>query len=216
MGVNTNVVLPSQVRTYMPIGRLTNRPRPNEYDYCLEQEKQVWDEIVGNGLDQVCCPQGRPPYALKPYIAMPDSGRRFKQVSSVLVGTNPPASGDTLVSVLSFTVPIGYDGIIDTVICGVTPNGATPSGFVEGSGTLAWRVAADAININNIRWLRDLGNILFSYGSLTIPIPTPNSSLRVYSGDLIAFYADFFSTGMGVLDPGATVVCGLSGWFYSR
>lgn len=209
-----NVVLPTQIRTYIDIGRLTNRPQPNVYDQCLQAEKAMWDQIVVNGLDQVCCPQGRLPYALKPYIAMPDSGRRFKEVSSVLIGTNPPPAGDTLVPVLSFTVPIGYDGVIDTVICGVTAGTSGPSGFVEGSNTIAWRVAADAISTP--RYLRDLGNILFSYGSLTVPIPTTNSSLCIYSGNLVTFYVDFFSSGNGVLAADATVVVGLSGWFYSR
>ena len=209
-----NSILPLQVRTYMDIGRLSNRPQPNIYDACLAQDKLMWDAIVAGGLDQICCPQGREPYYLKPYIAMPDSGRRFKEVGSVLVGTNPPVAGDTLVSVLSFRVPIGYDGVIDTVICGLAPGTGGTTGFVEGSGTIAWRVAADAIATP--RYLRNLGNILFSYGSLTVPVPTPNSSLRIYSGDLVAVYADFFSTGSGVLDPTATVVCGLSGWYYSR
>jgi hypothetical protein len=209
-----NAVLPSQIRTYMDIGRLTNRPQPNQYDLCLRAEKAMWDQVVSNGLDQVCCPQGRQPYPLKPYIAMPDSGRRFKEVSSVLVGTNPPAVGDTLVPVLSFPVPIGYDGVVDTVFFNVAPGSSGPSGFIEGSGTIAGRVAADTIS--NPRWLRDLGNILFSYGSLTIPVPTTNSSLRIYSGDLVTFYADFFASGSGVLAPDATVVVGLSGYFYSR
>jgi hypothetical protein len=213
-----NVVLPSQVRTYMDVGRLTNRPQPNEYDQCLQAEKGMWDQIVSGGLDQVCCPQGRPPYALKPYIAMPDSGRRFKEVGSVLVGTNPPLVGDTLVPVLTFTVPTGYDGVVDTVICNVTPGSSGPSGFIEGSGTIVWRVAADSILFatSGPRYLRDLGNIMFSYGSLTTPIPTTNSSLRLYSGNIVTFYADFFSSGLGVLATDATVVCGLSGWFYSR
>ena len=81
-----NSILPPQVRTYMDIGRLSNRPQPNIYDACLAHDKLMWDAIVAGGLDQICCPQGREPYYLKPYIAMPDSGRRFKEVGSVLGG----------------------------------------------------------------------------------------------------------------------------------
>src|SRR5271156_1683093 len=101
-----NVILPTQVRTYMDEGHTTNRPPGNEYDQCLQLEKSMWDQVVSNGLDQLCCPQGRPPYVLKPYIAMPDSGRRFKEVSSLLVGTNFPVSGSVTFAVLSFKVPV--------------------------------------------------------------------------------------------------------------
>jgi hypothetical protein len=198
----------------MDIGRISNRPPGNVYDQCLQAEKCLWDEVVAGGLNQICCPRGREPYILKPYIAMPDSGRRFREINSILVGTNPPVAGDTLVAVLSFTVPIGYDGVIDTVVLGTTPGTSGSTGFIEGSGTLAWRVAADAIATP--RFLRDLGNVQFSIGSLTIPVPTPNSSLRVYSGDLVTVYADFFASGRGVLAPDASVVASLSGWFYSR
>jgi len=205
-----NAVLPSQVRTYLNTNRTTNVPQPNEYDACLQQEKLMWDMIVAGGLTQICCPEGRAPYYLKPYIAMPDSGRRFREINSQLVGT---PGANTTVALLSFTVPIGYDGVIDTVTCGLTPPSGGSTGFVEGSGVIIWRVAANAIS--QPRYLRNLGNLKFSLGSLQIPVPTPNSSLRIYSGDLVTFYVDFVSAS-GVIDPGATVVVSLSGWYYSR
>jgi len=223
--VNATAVLPPQVRTYMNTNRISVRPQANDYDACLWQEKAAWDCLVRDeGLMKICCPSGgRQPYALPPYIAMPDSGRRFKEIGSVLVGTNPPSitpPNDVMVPVLQFSVPIGYDGVIDTVICGLAPGAGGSTGFVEGSGTIVWRVACSVANnptvVSQPRFLRNLGNLQFSLGSLAVPIPTPNSSLRVYSGNLITVYADFFASGSGVLDPTATVVCSLSGWFYGR
>lgn len=209
-----NAIMPPQVRTYLDTGRLANRPQGNEYDLCLAHEKSLWDEIVSCGLGQVCCPQGREPYYLKPYIAMPDSGRRFREIGSINAGANIPLTGTSTVSTLSFRVPTGYDGVIDTVICGLTPPAGGNTGFIEGSGVIVWRVAADAIA--QPRYLRNLGNVQYSLGSLTVPVPTPNSSLRIYSGDLVNFYTAISSAAMGVISPGAQIVVSLGGWYYSR
>lgn len=207
-------ILPQNVRTYANNNGLLITRQANTYDQILCQEKNLWDALISEGLDEICCPQGRAPYDQKPYIKMPDSGRRFKEMDSVLVGTNPPGAGSTTVAVVQTEVPVGYDGVIDTVICGISAGLSGSTGFVEGSGTLVWRLAADAIA--NPRYLRNLGNIQFSLGDLKIPFATENSSLRVYSGDLITFYAVFDSSGSGVLQSDAAVICAISGWWYAR
>lgn len=204
-----------------PVSGKVNFPVPPEdvFQACLATQRVNWNDIMARGLDK-CCPQGRKPYIDRPFISMPDSGRRFNWVGSVLVGTNPPAVGQVTIPVTwqdgqtTQRVPIGYDGVIDTVICGVKPGASGSTGFVEGSGTLTWRIAADSIA--DVRFLRDLGNIKFSIGDLNVPIPTPNSSRRLYSGNLVQGYVVFDSSGNGVLAPDAAVIIGLSGWVYSR
>jgi len=40
-------------------------------------------------------------------------------------------------------VPVGYDGVITDVVCGIEPGPvASGAGFVEGSGDLIWRLSA--------------------------------------------------------------------------
>jgi len=158
---------------------------------------------MAQGLNNVCCPLGRKPYPLKPWVVQPENGRRMRKIGSIAAST---VTVGTLTPVLQFNTPIGYDGVIDTIVCGLMAAGGT--GFVEGSGVVVWRLAA------NQRFLEDMGNVLFSLGSLAIPIPTPGSGLRIYSGNQITFYVDI--TAGGVITPTATIVCGVFGWEYSR
>src|SRR5271166_381594 len=202
---NINQPMPPQ---YQVPHSIVTVPKPNVFDACLQGEKDAWNQIIALGIDRVCCPKGRAPYAERPWIFMPDSGRRFNEIGNLLAGSIPLTSVNT--PILQFNVPLGYDGVIDTVSCGLTATAG--SGFVEGSGDIIWRLAADTES--NPRYLHDLGNIQFSIGSLTIPIPTPNSNLRVYSGDIITFYAAQSPTS--AVNPAAQVVCSCKGWFYSR
>lgn len=187
-------------RAYVP-------PVPLESaDICLLNERALWKRLVeGGGLRTICCPQGRPKYAQRPWIAMPKEGRRFKPIGYLAVADVMPFTGtDQLV--LDVYVPTGYDGVITDVVCGVTAAG--PTGFVEGSGDVAWRLAADG------RFLRDLGNIRSSLGSLTSPSPVPRGGLRVFSRNRLQFYV---SIAIGApINPLARIVCSITGWFYPR
>jgi len=205
--------LPPQFTPYRvpaPTDLIAQTHVPNAFDDCLVEERQLWNEIMAMGLDIVCCPRGRAPYTERPWIMIPDSGRRFKQ-TGYFSTTNATFNGDEH-TVTQLSVPIGYDGVIDTVICGISANG--PTGFVEGSGTLLWRVASD--QYSQPRYLRDLGNIQSSLGSLLNPTPTINSGWRVYSGNVITFYVVFPTSGSGVISNTATITCSLGGWFYAR
>jgi hypothetical protein len=180
----------------------------NEYDACLTREKMIWDEIVmSGGLQTICCPRGRKPYSQRPWTAMPKEGRRFKPISTLLVSTAVPFTGlDVLV--LSERVPIGYDGVITDVVCNILAPGGT--GFVDGSGDITWRLAADG------RFLRDNGNLKVQVGSLTTPSPVPRGILRVYSHDLLQLFANFAVGAEVRINPNAFIVCSITGWYYPR
>ncbi len=162
------------------------------------------------GLERVCCPKGRAPYAERPFIYMPDSGRPIRFVGSINFSAITLDSSNTVV--LQFPIPIGYDGVIDTVICGLTVSGGA-TGFIEGSGDIVWRLAA--ITSSQPRYLRDCGNMLFSQGSLLNAQQQGNTrSLRVYSGDLVTFYAA--APPGSPINPACKVLCACMGWVYSR
>ena len=143
-----------------------------------------------------------------PWVTMPAAGRRIREIGAF------PVSGATFTDdshpVLTFQCPVGYDGVIDTVICGIDPDASGATGFVQGSGALIWRLDA------NGRYLRDVGNIQFSLGSLEAPTPTTNSGLRIYSGNLLTFSVVFPVSGDGIINPAATIVCAAFGWVYPR
>lgn len=199
--------LPDQYMPREALHFIQNARIPSVFDNCLASDRELWNAIMAEGLDRVCCPKGRAPYSERPWIFQPDSGRPLREIGSKSVSAIPFTSTNT--AVLQFPIPIGYDGVIDSIVCGLTANGAT--GFIEGSGDIVWRLAA--ITSSQPRYLRDMGNILFSQGSLLTPTHTLNG-LRVYSGDLITFYASIPATSL--ISPAATVVCACMGWIYSR
>lgn len=183
---------------------------PNVYDASLEVDHGLYDLIVeAGGLRKVCCPRGRKQYTQRPWVSMPAEGRRFKPLTGILSVPPGPFTGlDT--TVLTEVVPVGYDGVITDVVCGIYPGLAGFTGFVEGSGDLVWRLTA------NSRHLRDMGNILTSLGSLTAPNPVPRGGLRVWSQDSLVFSVAFAVGAQARIAPDARVVCSITGWYYPR
>lgn len=184
------------------------KPIPEtQYDDCLHQDAVKWNLLVARGgLQTLCCPTGRNKYAQKPWIAMPKEGRRFKPIEYLAIADAVFDSSNQLV--LEVYVPVGYDGVITDVVCGMTAPGAT--GFVEGSGDITWRISS------NRRYLRDLGEIQSSLGSLVTPSPVPRGGLRVFSRNLIQFFVAFTPGAAGNLNPLGRIVCSITGWWYPR
>jgi hypothetical protein len=182
---------------------------PNAYDACLNNDHAMYDYIVMHGgLRKVCCPRGRKQYTQRPWVSMPAEGRRFKPISTLAIPAAPFTGLDT--TVLSVTVPIGYDGVITDFVCNIDPGTSGGTGFVEGSGDLVWRLKA------NSRHLRDLGNIQTSLGSLTAPNPVPRGGIRVWSQDILTFSIAFAVGADARISPDARIVCSITGWYYPR
>lgn len=180
---------------------------PNEASQCLAQEFSQWKSVLDcGGLQTICCPDGRKPYLSPPWISMPKEGRRFKPVGYFAVSNATFDGTDT--DVLTVEVPVGYDGVITDFYCGIVASSNT--GFDEGSGTLTWRLSA------NGRYLRDLGNIQSTMGSLTSPSPVPRGGLLVHSHNLVKFQVAFAASGMGVINLDARIVCSITGWYWPR
>jgi hypothetical protein len=138
---------------------------------------------------------------LSPYANMPPGGREIQQMaalplSSIVFGVDTP--------VLTFTAPVGYDGIITEVV-----NFFTGTGFAEGSGGLIWRV-----KIGN-SFARNLGNILFTYGSLQDHFVIPGVGIPIVSGQIFTYYVNV-PVGSPVGGQTPQIVCGAFGWFFAR
>lgn len=173
----------------------------NDYDACLYQDLADYEDAFD------CGDLPRLGGCQLPWVTMPSNGRRFRELSSIAIAGIPEGSYDgvTLIPILSWLVPVGYDGVIDTIIANVSGNN---NGFVEGSGQVSWRLAA------NFRYLRDVGNIQFSLGSLLTPIPDTNSGLRVYSGNIVTMGVTLSAAAFGALT--GTIVTATFGWIYPR
>lgn len=169
---------------------------PNIYSQHLTGEYDLMDAIQrAGGLQVLACPSAYH-YDKPPYLVMPPEGRQYTEVSSIIV---PAAgAGDTLVH--SFRVPTGYDGVVTSIT-----NFYTGAGFVEGSGSILWR-----LKIQN-RWARNMGEINTTLGSLQSPCPLFRGGIRVFSGQTVYYYVNIPALS-GI--AGGRTVCGVFGWYY--
>lgn len=200
---------------YRSYGGLPPRARPygpNAFDDCLEAEYRWWERFMtAGGL----CNQTQRKYNSPPWVSMPSEGRRFRPIESA-----PLTDFQTLgvfnatdVVVLQMRVPLGYDGVISDVVCGFSG-----SGFVEGSGDIVWRLAADYLplgggDFTGGRYLRDMGNVTTSLGSLIQPSPVPRGGLRILSNDLVTVYC---AISAAATVANGNIIVSLGGWHYPR
>src|ERR1700685_2832167 len=171
----------------------------NEYDQCLAQDLKDYNEAFD------CGDIPRLGGCELPWVTMPSNGRRFRETNSLQISAPIVYDGVTVNPVLSWLVPVGYDGVIDTIVCNILGNS---TGFIEGSGMISWRLAA------NGQYLRDVGNLQFSIGSLITPIPDTNSGLRVYSGNIVTIGVTLPASSQGALN--GVIVGATYGWIYPR
>jgi hypothetical protein len=183
-----------------------NRGPLNQCDANLLRGEQQWEQLLSmGGLKTVCCPRGRRKYSSPPWITMPAEGRKYQPVGILPVFGNFTG---TNTAVVQMTVDTGYDGVITDIVCEITAPGAT--GFVEGSGDIVWRLQS------NLRWMRDLGNVKVTMGSLTSPGVVPRGGLRIYSRELITLYVNLPVASSGIINSNANIICSFRGWMYPR
>lgn len=122
-----------------------------------------------------------------------------------------PAAGE--VTLLSFKVPVGYDGIILGQANGfINQGGGT---FIEGSGDIVWRIPVND-NTGAQRYLKDCGAIIFSLGQVNLLHPAPGG-MRVYSGNTVSVVTTCPNTSGSLPPPGTGLVfAALHGYFWPR
>lgn len=176
---------------------------PNDFDVCLSREWRLYNQIDPTLLscarkpDCFCGEQGS-----RPWVEPPSGAVTFNPDKAIPL----PAPAAVDVVVLSFRVPIAYDGIILAQYHAYRGQGT----FVEASGDIVWRVSA------NGRYLRDMGNMQVSIGSPQTLSPCPGG-LWLHSGDLVEYVVSA-PNGSGALPlPGqGFILAGLHGWFWPR
>jgi hypothetical protein len=176
---------------------------PNHFDRCLEMDTNIWYTIAClGGITGLCRRADSVQYAddEPPWIKMPQQGRRFQEINTVPLAV---FQLNVDLAVLTFQVPIGYDG----VIIGNT-NRFIGVGFAEGSGDIEWRIQLSR------RYAPDYGLVLTSLGDLQSPTPFSGGGIRIYSHQTIRYLARI--TNFAALDPNGRILCALYGWFYPR
>jgi hypothetical protein len=165
---------------------------PTEADLCL---MALSDVMWAVNHSAVC--RSDPP----PWREMPESGKRFQRVESLLL----PAMENLDYLVLEWDVPTGYDGVITAL-----SNFFTGSGYVNGSGDLIWRLKIDD------HWVKDLDAIDVTIGRPSYPMKIRGAAYRIQSHQKIRYYVQLGPGALAHLNPTGYVVCGNFGWLYPR
>jgi hypothetical protein len=133
-----------------------------------------------------------------PWQVQPANGRRIQQTAAITL----PAEG-TETTVLTYRVPVGWDGVVFSVV-----NLFTGAGFNEASGDITWRVRV------NQWWLKGLNEITTTMGSLEFPYQLEGGGYRLLSGQDVTYTATLGAGASGRLAPTGRILCALSGWIY--
>lgn len=137
--------------------------------------------------------------SIPPWRSLPSNGKRIHVTQAI----TRPSVENVDVQVLSYRVPVGWDGVISSVV-----HLFTGSGFSEASGDLVWRVKV------NRWWLKNLDAVTVTMGSLQFPYELEGGGYRIYSGEDVSVAVSLGTGATGRLDPQGRVVCSLAGWIY--
>lgn len=165
----------------------------NVWDWCLKNSECPWHEVdwAAHGCIPVKC------WRLEddPLHAIPEQGREFHKLGTIPLPVLP--SVDT--QILQFDVPLGFDGILYSVLCKFVG-----TGFVNGDGNLIWRFR------QNQRWVKSLSAIPTELGDFTAYMQL-DEYIRIYSGQTIRAYG-WVSPASGI--KGGSMIAALQGWYF--
>jgi hypothetical protein len=85
--------------------------------------------------------------------------------------------------------------------------GFNGTGFDEGSGNIVWRALVGQ------RFLKTLGNVMFTFGDLSTALSVPGSSWPIISQQTVQLFANI---PIGSPVTGGQVFAGVLGWTYPR
>lgn len=171
--------------------------RPNMAAQCIQQDVQLWHDMAECGGIIQCCAPGVYNYGNAAYQAMPPGGRQFRRQGIITV----PPDGDGDTRVLTYRTPLGYWGVIKGIY-----QAFTSTGFVEGSGSLTWRLKIGE------RYVQDYSASTTSLGTLAFPYAIPGGVLIGSSNQLIQY--SVLRAGGASLDPNGQILVMVSGWYY--
>ena len=118
-----------------------------------------------------------------------------------------PVGPETATDILVFQerVPLGYDGYIDTLT-----NVWNGTGFVEGSGSITWRVKIDQ------RYIPYYEAITVTLGTLSVPYAVIGQAIPLLSNQLVQYFANFAVGSDAVLNMGGATICAATGYIWPR
>jgi hypothetical protein len=175
-------IWPPEWRTENAFDRCLASFRHRARGVCMEAESRC---IVWHDMDEL----GR----------MPDGGIEFYERGSII--TPAPAPLPTLIT--QFTVPSGYLGILYGILLHYTG-----TGFVDGSGDIAWRV-----KVGNGWASKGLGDCLFQLGTVGQCLNLTDY-IAVNSGQTVQVLVQVPNLSGNIQVGASRILATLQGWYY--
>ena len=189
----------------LPNCGLSDNPRTE----CIKAEAQVWGAIIRSPIFSILALPPR--YRLlevPPFDAQPIDATRLNQQG--VVGPLSSLTAGTYYSVVSYLVPPGFDGVINSTMNKFVPATAAGVGLQDGSGQIQW-----VLQINNYLQI-NYTNITMQMGDTSTLGPMPyGGGIRIKPNDTITLLAVVNSAGKAGLDAGGLIIGALQGWIYA-
>jgi hypothetical protein len=158
-------------------------------------------QLIGNngfldmsgGTAGINSPPSIPTFIRRPWLDPGDGATPFDAQGGVAL----PAAPSVDTTVLTFTVDIGYDGVINSL-----SQNFTGSGFVQFSGDIIWRL------LINGKPVRNFSNMTAEKG--TIVTQRQISPIRLFSGDVVTYVVNHANNNA----LNGNVVCSITGYTY--
>lgn len=166
---------------------------------CAVLQEQAWRRVLAAGISSVC--QQEALGIAPPWVEMPKDGRVFNRVAAIAL----PAAENVETDLIDYVVPVGWDGVLITITTAFSG-----TGFIEGSGSLVWRLRRDRYFVS------DYGNVTTTLGSLASPYDLEGAGVRAVSQQRLRLTVTVGTGGLGVLGPTGRIIGKLSGWVYPR
>ena len=186
-------------RSFIPRNVTQRQFPPTFFNGCISENLRTWERINACGGLMSICPGTK--YNDPPWVKMPAQAKRFSYINSIPL---PTANYGVDQLVLSYRVPLGFDGVINYIV-----QRYTGQGFQEGDGDLTWRLQL------NERWVKNLGNTTTSIGTLDSGPLSPNTSIIVQSNQLVQYFVNVAASAAANLQ-GGRVLASTWGWWWPR
>ena len=186
-------------RSWLPRNVTQRQFPPTFFNSCLRDELKTWDRINACGGLMAICPGTK--YKDPPWVKMPAQGKRFSYIPSIPL---PVANYGVDQLILSYRVPLGYDGVINYIVLNYTGQN-----FADGGGDLTWRLQL------NERYVKNFGNTVNQIGTLTSGPISPNCNIIVQSNQLVQIWVNVAATAAADL-LGGRVLGSTWGYWWPR
>lgn len=174
-------------------------------DALVRDQTDIANQSVVPGTDSVnpaATIGGFGNFALAPWLFPPTNWIAYDTHRSI---ATPAQDGNDYI-VLSFVVPIGYDGVIKRL-----SHNYIGGGFQQGAGGIIWRLKIDDVLVRNY------DAMVIEFG--TVYAPRVTDGIRIISGQTIAYLVNLPVGGgaSGFLPSGGSqIICTVAGWFYPQ